>query len=121
MTASGQDSAPRHSLRGSTRGTGQWHIYTAIFNHRKSEIYVDGYCEASGKTGGGNGLDGLTLGCDHNNVFFLTGSVAELRLYHTHVASAQRIQTEVCILLCLCPFFCMQLLDYACMHAIIFY
>ena len=95
MTASGQDASPRHSLRGSTRGTGDWHIYTAIFDHRRSEIYVDGYCEASGKSAGGNGLDGLSVGCDHNGVFYLTGSLAELRLYHCHMSSEQRVQAEV--------------------------
>ena len=94
MTASGQDSAPRNSLRGSTRGTGEWHIYTAIFDHRRSEIYVDGYCEASGKSAGGNGLDGLSVGCDHNGVFFLTGSLVELRLFHCHMPTALRVQTE---------------------------
>jgi hypothetical protein len=94
MTASGQDSSPRHSLRGTTRGTGDWHIYTAIFDHRRSEIFVDGYCEASGKSVGGNGLDGLSIGCDHNGVFFLTGSLTELRLYHCHMATNQRVQAE---------------------------
>jgi len=97
MTASGQDQAPRQSLRGSTRGTGDWHVYTAIFDHRRSEIYVDGYCEASGKSVGANVLDGLSLGCDHNGVFFLTGSLAEMRLFHCHVPSAQRVQTEAAL------------------------
>ena len=94
MTASGQDSAPRNSLRGSTRGTGEWHIYTAIYDERKSEMFVDGYCEASAKNVGNNKLDGLSIGCDHNGVFFLTGALAELRLFHCHMASTQRIQTE---------------------------
>lgn len=97
MTASGVDASPRHSLRGSTRGTGAWHVYTAIFNHKRSEIYVDGYCESSGKTCGGNGLDGLSIGCDHNGVFFLTGSLAELRLYHTHISTPQRVQAEAAL------------------------
>ena len=61
MTASGQDSAPRNSLRGSTRGTGEWHIYTAIYDERKSEMFVDGYCEASAKNVGNNKLDGLSM------------------------------------------------------------
>ena len=76
MTASGQDSAPRNSLRGSTRGTGEWHIYTAIYDERKSEMFVDGYCEASAKNVGNNKLDGLSIGCDHNGVFFLSGAIA---------------------------------------------
>ena len=42
MTASGLDTPPRNSLRGSTRSTGEWHVYTAIYDHRRSEIYVDG-------------------------------------------------------------------------------
>jgi len=97
ITASGQDASPRHSLRGSTRGTGDWHVYTAIFDHRRSEIFVDGYCEASGKTAGGNGLDGLSIGCDHNGVFYLTGSLSELRLFHCHMATPQRVQIEAAL------------------------
>lgn len=58
----------------STRSTGDWHIYTAIYDHRKSEVYVDGYCEGSGKSAGSNGLDGLSVGCDHNGVFYLVRS-----------------------------------------------
>lgn len=97
MTASGQDASPRQSLRGTTRGTGEWHIYTAIFNHKRSEIYCDGYCEASGKTAGANALDGLSIGCDHNGVFFLTGSICELRLFGCHLPPAQRVQTEAAL------------------------
>ena len=88
------DRPRRRVTLGSTRGTGDWHIYTAIFDHRRSEIFVDGYCEASGKSVGGNGLDGLSIGCDHNGVFFLTGSLTELRLYHCHMATNQRVQAE---------------------------
>lgn len=66
MTASGHDAAPKHSLRGSTRGMGEWHIYTAVFNTKRSEIYIDGHCEATGKNVGTNHLDGLSIGCDHN-------------------------------------------------------
>ena len=97
ITASGQDSSPRNSLRGSTRGTGEWHVYTTVFDHRRSEIYVDGYCEASGKSAGGNGLDGLSLGCDHNGVFFLNGSIAEVRLFHAHLPAPQRVQIEAAL------------------------
>ena len=97
MTASGQDSAPRNSLRGSTRGTGEWHIYTAIYDERKSEMFVDGYCEASAKNVGNNKLDGLSIGCDHNGVFFLSGAIAELRLLHGHIPTAQRVQMEAAL------------------------
>ena len=58
ITASGHDAPPQRSLRGSTRGTGEWHIYTAVFDARRSELYVDGSCEATGKSVGGNRLDG---------------------------------------------------------------
>ena len=54
-----------------TRSTGEWHVYTAIFDHKRSEVYVDGYLEGSGKSAGSNGLDGLSIGCDHNGVFYL--------------------------------------------------
>jgi len=97
MTASGNDQPPRNSLRGSTRGTGDWHVYTAVFDQRKSEMYVDGYCEASGKNVGANSLDGLSIGCDHTGVFFLTGMIAELRLYSCHMPTAQRVQTEAAL------------------------
>jgi hypothetical protein len=66
MTASGHDAAPKHAVRGSTRGMGEWHIYTAVFNTKRSEIYIDGQCEATGKNVGTNNLDGLSIGCDHN-------------------------------------------------------
>ena len=80
-----------------TRSTGDWHVYTAIFDHKKSEVYVDGYLEGSGKSAGSNGLDGLSIGCDHNGVFYLTGALAELRLFHCHIPNLQRIQTEAAV------------------------
>jgi len=97
MTASGEDAAPRQSMRGSTRSMGDWHIYTAVYNHKRSEIFVDGYCEGSGKMIGGNDLDGLSLGCDHNGVFFLTGAIAEIRIFHCHLPQPQRVQTEAAL------------------------
>ena len=39
ITASGHDAPPQRSLRGSTRGTGEWHIYTAVFDARRSELF----------------------------------------------------------------------------------
>ena len=33
-------------------------------------MFVDGYCEASAKNVENNKLDGLSIGCDHNGVFF---------------------------------------------------
>jgi hypothetical protein len=79
MTASGHDAVPTQSMRGVTRGTGEWHVITAIFDTRKSELFVDGGREATGKNVGNNRLDGLSIGCDHSGVFFLMGSVAEVR------------------------------------------
>lgn len=49
MTASGHGAVPTQSMRGSTRGTGEWHVITAIFDTRKSELFVDGGREATGK------------------------------------------------------------------------
>ena len=46
---------------------------------------------------GSNSLDGLSLGCDHTGVFFLTGMIAELRLYSCHMPAAQRVQTEAAL------------------------
>ena len=34
-------------------------MYTAVFDHKKSEMYVDGNCEASGKNVGSKFFDGL--------------------------------------------------------------
>jgi len=93
----GGTDSPKYSARGSTRGTGEWHVYTAVFDHKKSEMYVDGNCEASGKNVGSNSLDGLSLGCDHTGVFYLTGMIAELRLYNCHMPAAQRVQTEAAL------------------------
>mmetsp|Transcript_29559 Transcript_29559/g.87912 ORF Transcript_29559/g.87912 Transcript_29559/m.87912 type:complete len:344 (+) Transcript_29559:46-1077(+) len=95
ITASGHDASPKHSLRGATRGTGEWHIYTAVFDTKRSEIYVDGFCEATGnKSVGSNLLDGLSIGCDHNGIFFLIGCVAELRLFRRNLSTAHRVQIE---------------------------
>mmetsp|Transcript_43499 Transcript_43499/g.143969 ORF Transcript_43499/g.143969 Transcript_43499/m.143969 type:complete len:344 (-) Transcript_43499:398-1429(-) len=95
ITASGHDASPKHSLRGATRGTGDWHIYTAVFDTKRSEIYVDGFCEATGnKSVGSNLLDGLSIGCDHNGIFFLIGCVAELRLFRRNLSTAHRVQIE---------------------------
>lgn len=97
MSASGSSSTPRQSLRGSTRSMGEWHVYTAIFDYKRSEIYVDGYCEASGKNIGCNSLDGLSIGCDHCGVFYLTGALAELRVFGCRMEPAQRVQTEAAL------------------------
>jgi hypothetical protein len=70
---------PFRLFQGTTRGTGEWHVITAIFDTRKSELFVDGAREAAGKNVGNNRLDGLSIGCDHSGVFFLMGSVAEVR------------------------------------------
>ena len=94
MTASGHNSSPRNSLRGSTRGTGMWHLYTAIYDQKKSEMYVDGFCEATGKNVGTNSLDGLSIGCDHGGIFYLTGAIAEIRVFSCHLSAADRVQIE---------------------------
>jgi len=93
------NSAPSQLLRGSTRSTDTWHVYTAIFDGDKSEMYVDGVREASGRSCGTSELDGLRLGCDHTQMFFLKGSVAELRLYSCHLADGPRSQMEAALAL----------------------
>ena len=50
--------------------------------------------QASGKSVGANELDGLSVGCDHSGVFFLTGALAELRVFATHLQPLQRVQIE---------------------------
>jgi hypothetical protein len=94
MSASGTDSAPKSSLRGHTRSSGEWHVYTAIYDHKRSELFVDGVCEASGKSVGANGLDGLTLGCDHTGVFYLHGAIAEVRIFRYAMPPQLRVATE---------------------------
>jgi len=100
MTADGRGvESPAKLLRGATRGNGQWHVYTAIFDGAKSEMYVDGRCEGAGKTVGNGSLDGISMGCDHSGVFHLKGAIAELRLFHSHVEPSERSQTEAALAL----------------------
>lgn len=94
MTASGRDQAPKSSLRGASRSEGKWRLYTAIFDRSDSELYLDGKCEASGKDIGSNSLDGLSIGCDHSGVFFLNGSLAEIRIFQGRMPALQRAQVE---------------------------
>ena len=69
---------PDEIVRG-VSGPGQWHVYTCVFDHDQSVLRVDGRAESSHDTAtslgsnvsvGGNALDGLTLGSDHQ--FFMT-------------------------------------------------
>jgi len=100
MTADGVgDESPAKLLRGATRSTGSWHVYTAIFDGGRSEMFVDGRCEGSGKNVGTGPLDGLTIGCDHSGVFHLKGAVAELRLFHCHLQMDERSRTEAALAL----------------------
>ena len=64
---------------------------------RRSEIFVDGLLEASGKSVGNNALDGLSIGCDHNGVFYLHGALAELRLFKSHLPQHHRTRIEAAI------------------------
>ena len=100
MSAHGAGTAaPAQMLRGATRSVNEWHVYTAIFDGDKSEMYVDGVREAAGKTVGSSSLDGLRIGCDHTSTFFLRGAVAELRLFSGHLAEAPRAQLEAALTL----------------------
>ncbi|KAL1515687.1 hypothetical protein AB1Y20_002304 [Prymnesium parvum] len=100
ITADGRGvDSPSKLLRGATRGTGLWHVYTAIFDGPRSELFVDGRCEGSGKNIGNGCLDGLSMGCDHSGVFHLKGSIAELRLFNRHMDPAERSQLEAALAL----------------------
>jgi len=100
MTAHGNGSAaPTKLLRGSTRSNGSWHVYTAIYDGERSEMYLDGVREASGRSVGTSGLDGLRVGCDHTSTFFLKGAIAELRLFSCHLSEASRSQIEAALAL----------------------
>ena len=89
--------APAQLLRGTTRSSDTWHVYTAIFDGAKSEMFVDGVREASGRSVGNASLDGLLLGCDHTSTFFLRGKVAEVRVFSCHLGAAPREQMEAAI------------------------
>jgi hypothetical protein len=100
MSAHGSGvAAPGQLLRGSTKSTDEWHVYTAIFDGEKSEIYIDGRKEAAGKTVGRSSLDGLRIGCDHTSTYFLRGAIAELRCYGCHMSEAPRSQLETALAL----------------------
>ena len=97
MTATGSGTAapgPSQMLRGRTRATDTWHVYTAIYDGDKSAIYVDGVCEGSGKSVGKGSLDGLRIGCDHTATFHLKGAIAEVRLFSCHLSPTPRAQLE---------------------------
>jgi len=91
--------APAQLMRGSTRSTNEWHVYTAIYNGSQSAMFVDGVREASGKNVGSSALDGLRIGCDHTSTFFLKGAVAELRVYSCHLDDGPRAQMEAALAL----------------------
>jgi len=102
MTAYGSGETtpgPSHLLRGRTRATNAWHVYTAIYDGDKSELYVDGIREASGKAVGKGSLDGLRLGCDHTATFYLKGAIAELRVFSCHLSPTPRAQLEAAMAL----------------------
>ena len=65
-----------------------------VYDGSKSEIYVDGVLEASGKSPGTAALDGLRIGCDHTGTFWLRGAVAELRIFSRHLTEQPRRQLE---------------------------
>lgn len=90
-------------LMGSTQ-PGEWHVYSAVFNHGQSELYVDGVREgtASNSNVGTGLLDGLTLGTDHRNDFALgsmvegslPGVIAEMALFGTVLPDSDRRRIE---------------------------
>ena len=102
MTAHGSGEIapePKRLLRGRTRSTDAWHLYTCIFDGDKSELYVDGIKEAGGKAVGHAHLDGIRIGCDHTGTFFLTGMMAELRIFSCHLCPTLRAQLEAAMAL----------------------
>jgi len=90
---------PKSLLRGRTRSTDAWHLYTCIFDGDKSELYVDGIKEAGGKAVGHAHLDGIRIGCDHTGTFFLTGMMSELRIFSCHLCPTLRAQLEAAMAL----------------------
>lgn len=61
--------------------------------------YLDGVREASGRSVGTGGLDGLRVGCDHTSTFYLKGAIAELRLFSCHLSEPSRSQIEAALAL----------------------
>lgn len=81
MVASGEGEdppdPPAQILHGKTRDTRAWHVYTAVVDGPRSELYVDGVLEASGDPGP-NGLEGMSVGADPWGTFGLRGGLLEL-------------------------------------------
>lgn len=91
-----------HSVVTGTTQPGEWHVYSAVFNHGMSELFVDGVREGTSTNVGTGRLDGLTLGTDHRNEFALgsmfegslPGVIAELALFGTALNQRDRRRIE---------------------------
>ena len=82
-------------LRGTTRSSTGWHVYSCIFDGANSELRVDGVLEASGDAGS-SPQTGLIIG-RHRDLrnWPLVGSLAEFRLFGRRLATHQREALEV--------------------------
>ena len=82
-------------LRGTTRSSTGWHVYSCIFDGANSELRVDGVLEASGDAGS-NPLSGLIIGRNRDlESWPLIGSLAEHRVFNHRLATHQREALEV--------------------------
>ena len=71
-----------------------WHVYCAVFDGERSELYVDGSCEARGLMPPAASLDGLTVGTDKERSFQLHGAIAQVRVLAGRLPEAHREALE---------------------------
>lgn len=82
-------------LRGTTRSSTGWHVYSCIFDGANSELRVDGVLEASGDAGS-NGPSGFTVGRYRDMESWpLIGRLSEFRVFDHRLATHQREALEV--------------------------
>ena len=88
---SGGSGAGGSGAGGAARG---WHVYCAVFDGERSELYVDGRCEARGVVPPEASLDGLTVGIDNERHYQLNGAIAQVRVLAGRLPEAHREALE---------------------------
>lgn len=68
---------PEKLVYGQTRDTKAWHVYTAVVDGPRSQVFVDGLLEGRGDPGP-NPLHGLTLGAQPLGQFGMRGDILEV-------------------------------------------
>jgi len=76
-----------------------WHVYCAVYDGERSELYVDGSREALGVLLPAASLDGLTVGTDKERGFQLHGAIAQVRVLAGRLPEAHREALEASLAL----------------------